>query len=545
MALRMTRPTTRPNTSFLTFRRALPTDLKAGWEPRKVVVVFPACGAEPAYTATATVTQNGVRFSLRTRDPSVAKARAGIAEDHLQRLFAGLRNGPMRLTHKQVVALSGEWYRGFVTNLEDDPGEARVLEQLQEACASPDQGEPDDCLSVFWQMADRALAGRAMVVDADSRRRLALAIKRAIAEAMGTLKRRADGDYGPDQIVERFPPELPQGEATPRPAIPQVEPVGAAGPPADKGRSDQGLSLASLVDGWAKERKPRAATVGVARRVVEVFSQQCGKENAKDITPDDVVAWKDALVAEGALSTKTINGKYLTPLNTVLNWASNNRKIPANPAKGVRSVGKAPPRTRKPEFTAEEARTILSASLHAHEERGRTAQELLDARRWVPWLCAYSGARVVEITQLRGVDFQEEEGVPVFVITPEAGNVKTDTARVVPIHPDLIRQGLLEFVKAKGGGPLFHRPGTKAPVVAGRLSEWVRKIGVKDPKVQPNHAWRHLFVTLCRRHEVTDEARYAITGHTKADTGQTYGSMPAGMLLRELSKVPAFAVGQP
>ncbi|MGR7996728.1 DUF6538 domain-containing protein [Xanthobacter sp. ZOL 2024] len=107
---------------------------------------------QPACTVTATLGAAEVSFSLRTRDPHVAKARTGIAETHFQRLFNSLRDGPSRLTRKQVVTVSGDWYRGFVATLEDDPGEALVLKQLQEACATPDLGEPDGCLSVFWKI---------------------------------------------------------------------------------------------------------------------------------------------------------------------------------------------------------------------------------------------------------------------------------------------------------------------------------------------------------------------------------------------------------
>ena len=49
-------------------------------------------------------------------------------------------------------------------------------------------------------------------------------------------------------------------------------------------------------------------------------------------------------------------------------------------------------------FTAAEARTILKAAWR--REPQDTDRE---KRRWVPWLCAYSGARPGEITQLRGM----------------------------------------------------------------------------------------------------------------------------------------------
>lgn len=118
--------------------------------------------------------------------------------------------------------------------------------------------------------------------------------------------------------------------------------------------------------------------------------------------------------------------------------------------------------------------------------------------------------------------------------TPEAGSVKADKSRIVPVHSDLIRQGLLEFVKSRGYGPLFYKEDTGRPknpakdhpakAPAKRLCKWVRDIGVKDPKVQPNHGWRHLFISLCREDDLSEEARYFIIGHTMRDIEQRYGA---------------------
>jgi hypothetical protein len=44
------------------------------------------------------------------------------------------------------------------------------------------------------------------------------------------------------------------------------------------------------------------------------------------------------------------------------------------------------------------------------------------ARRWVPWLCAYTGGRVNEMTQLRESDVFPVLGLPCVRITPEAGS---------------------------------------------------------------------------------------------------------------------------
>ena len=89
------------------------------------------------------------------------------------------------------------------------------------------------------------------------------------------------------------------------------------------------------------------------------------------------------------------------------------------------------------------------------------------AKRWAMWLCAYSGARAGEITQLRGTDVQKRGAFYIMRLTPDAGTVKTRQARVVPIHEHLIEQGFIAFVEGVGKGPLFYNEREKA----GRTSD--------------------------------------------------------------------------
>jgi len=70
--------------------------------------------------------------------------------------------------------------------------------------------------------------------------------------------------------------------------------------------------------------------------------------------------------------------------------------------------------------------TLRPPHVHAGEEWS-------SAKRWIPWICAYSGASVNEVTQLRGKDLSQhtfgDEEVWVITITPEAGTVKNKEAR--------------------------------------------------------------------------------------------------------------------
>lgn len=50
---------------------------------------------------------------------------------------------------------------------------------------------------------------------------------------------------------------------------------------------------------------------------------------------------------------------------------------------------------------------------------------MVQTKRWVPLFCAFIGARVAEITQLRKEDLRQVDGMWVARITPNAGTVKS------------------------------------------------------------------------------------------------------------------------
>jgi hypothetical protein len=106
MALRMTRPTTRPDSSFRIFRKRVPEDIQKLARGKGLSLTLPAIGKHEAITVSLKVGTE-VKLSLRTRDPDVAKARSGAVEHQLQQEWAALRSGPIRLNKKQTVALAG------------------------------------------------------------------------------------------------------------------------------------------------------------------------------------------------------------------------------------------------------------------------------------------------------------------------------------------------------------------------------------------------------------------------------------------------------
>lgn len=190
---------------------------------------------------------------------------------------------------------------------------------------------------------------------------------------------------------------------------------------------------------------------------------------------------------------------------------------------------------------------ILTATLQ--DQEGKLSPERDLARRWVPWICAYTGARVNEITQLRAEDICEHKGFWTLHITPEAGSTKNGLPRTVALHSHLIDQGFLAVVKGKRG-PIFYNPALRRDgsdahpqykKVGEFLARWVRKtVGVDDPNIWPNHAWRHRFKTLARVVRMDPEVRDYIQGHAHRTEGEAYGDVHPEVTRHEIEKLPRY-----
>ena len=204
-------------------------------------------------------------------------------------------------------------------------------------------------------------------------------------------------------------------------------------------------------------------------------------------------------------------------------------------------------------FTEDEAKAILRAALVNPDELGNRPDTAKRAIRWVPWICAYTGARVGEISQLRKEDLITVSSAPCIRITPEGGTVKTGKYRIVPIHPHLVELGLLPFISARPSGPLFFgsdkvgdAAAKAAKVTSGKVGQWVREsVGITDKRIWPNHAWRHRFKTLCRDVGIDQEIRNAIQGHSDGAAAADYGEFSIKAMQRAIEAFPRIDVKLP
>jgi integrase len=359
-----------------------------------------------------------------------------------------------------------------------------------------------------------------------------------LSAALDRLERRAKGDYGPDKYTERFPKEV-QGHGS-------------------------GLSPWQLFELWVKERNPAAGTVENWRYFFRALSDDVEGRSAGSIQPEEAETWLRQRVTattpagtghrRRTRSAETVKNTTAKAMNTVFRWGVRQKHLARNPfehAADALTVSKRPKLRETQAFTPEEQRRIMLAASAIKAFRKQDDA----ARRWVPWLCAYTGARVGEITQLRKADVIERDGIRALKVTPAAGTVKNARARVVPLHEHLIAQGFLGFVEKRGDGPLFYKlrltattteadplKRKKAPAaqVRQRLADWVRELGITDTDVSPNHGWRHTFKQIGRRAGISDPVLDDICGHAPASEGSAYGRASLEDMAAAISKFPRY-----
>ncbi|HEY9038011.1 MAG TPA: hypothetical protein VIN05_03595 [Roseovarius sp.] len=199
--------------------------------------------------------------------------------------------------------------------------------------------------------------------------------------------------------------------------------------------------------------------------VVENLRKFVKHDDARRITKADVMAWREHLMK--TLSAKTVSDIYLSTIRSLFAWAEDNDRLSENVAAKVRQPKPCRQYSREKGFTEAEVVKVLKAATAykpSADVNGyiREKSHLVAAKRWVPIICAFSGARVSEITQLREEDVRKVDGRWVIRITLDAGSIKAGDYRDVPLHAQIVTLGFAEFVKAANPGPLFpwlHRTG--------------------------------------------------------------------------------------
>jgi integrase len=134
----------------------------------------------------------------------------------------------------------------------------------------------------------------------------------------------------------------------------------------------------------------------------------------------------------------------------------------------------------------------------------------------------YSGMRREEICQLSASDIKEVDGIWCFDVNDDTGkSTKTKSSvRVVPIHPELIELGLVDFVSAKNNKEenlwgFSQWKGTWGKQFGNWWSiHFNRKYVTTDP-LKTFHSFRHTVANHLKQKDVQESQIAELLGHTQ------------------------------
>ena len=342
------------------------------------------------------------------------------------------------------------------------------------------------------------------------------------------------------------------GEPVPTPALAATTTSVASG------------SLREAFEGWTKERERPPLGVHEYRRATEMFIQLHGNLPLLEIKRSHVRSFREALQLvprqrTGSLlkatlselseygrehpsvpkvSANTVN-KQLGAVQAITSWGYHNGLVPddvarADPSKDMRLEEEQS--TRAP-FDVRELQAIFNDPLFTKHELPEGAGG--DAGVWLPLLALFAGARQAEVAGLRVSDIKEDADTrtPLMHIVADrkAGRrlKNKPSERVVPVHPQLVKLGLLDYAaKRRSAGDQAWLFPAVAPDQDGALRAWSKwwgrylrgHVGIADTN-KVFHSFRHGFQDALRRATPDEELRDALAGRSSGKSvSRKYGA---------------------
>lgn len=278
-------------------------------------------------------------------------------------------------------------------------------------------------------------------------------------------------------------------------------------------------TLRELYQRWLRTKKRTKSSEQACLLAINTCERALGRLPIDQLTRAHGDAFRSWL-QEQPISPKTARDR-LTWVKSLLGYAFRELElIPKQPWEGMEiKVSKA--QTRRP-WKDEELQQLFSQPLFTAYDTPKGKKSGSDAAYWVPLMALYSGARIGELSQLRTCDFGVVDGIPMLTITNtgEGQRVKSDAGlRSIPVHPELVRLGLLEYVQAirdTGHTQLWpilridpERPGL---TLSNWFGEYRRSVGLTE-RYPDFHSFRHSARTRMARAKIPEKVQDSITGH--------------------------------
>jgi integrase len=257
------------------------------------------------------------------------------------------------------------------------------------------------------------------------------------------------------------------------------------------------------------------------------------------------------------IDNSTVKSKYVSPMKQFFRWAKETGLIASDPSESINHRALKRPGKRRNPFNGDDLRKIFSSPLYTgckSDDRLTDPGDyrVRDHRFWMPLVALYTGARLGEICQLQLKDVAPRDGIWCFDINDEGEkSVKSEASkRLTPVHPELIKLGLIEYVeqrKAAGGAALWpgvrkSAAGIPSDLESKRLNRLLGLIlgeEYRRDRLLSFHSFRGTMIDAMREAAISEDVRHAIVGHEGVHVEQKHygeGYKPKA-LVSAISKV--------
>ena len=287
-------------------------------------------------------------------------------------------------------------------------------------------------------------------------------------------------------------------------------------------------TLKELYKRWLRVKKRTKSSEQACLLALETCNKALGRLPVDQLTRAHGDAFRSWL-QEQPISLTTARNRFVWVKSLLVYAYRELELIPKQPWEGM-EIQVSKTQTRRP-WKDQELQQLFSQPLFTTYDTPKGKKSGSDAAYWVPLMALYSGARIGELSQLRTCDISLMDGIPILTITDagEGQRVKSSASvRSIPIHPELLRLGLLEYVQAiRNAGhdklwPILRvdpeRPGL---TLSNWFGEYRRSIGLTE-RYPDFHSFRHLARTRMARSKISEKVMDSITGHeTQGSIGKT------------------------
>lgn len=284
--------------------------------------------------------------------------------------------------------------------------------------------------------------------------------------------------------------------------------------------------------------RPEKNISEISRQDCRSFASQIRKypANASKIYPGfsvETVISKAAADNRDPMSTKRQNN-YIELLSSILQFGVDELLIDSNPARKLQKPDTVDSRKKIRPYTIDQLNSIFSAPLYTgciNDDRGYNKPgdaKPRGPRFWIPVIALFSGLRMEEICTLHENDIEDHSGTFAFRI--HRSTKTKNSARVVPVHPELIKLGFLDYVskiRKDGKSHLFAELNKGAQenyshVFSKWYARFVTNIGVKSDRKINFHSFRHTFRFALQSTKVPMHLINEVCGWEQDGTGNTH-----------------------